>query len=112
MFTCNISLKVNPQVYSDAERTKLEELSYSNFPILFKDQEFTRDSVGCNRVNELMRNSKYTRPIVPSLGLLCSPYWTDNHLCISAKTGIRQVIYIFKVFFRKMLQTVETMSKT
>ena len=76
-------------MYSDAERTKLEELSYSNFPILFKDQKFMRDSLGCNRVNELIRNSKYTRPIVPSLGLLCSPYWTDDHLCISNKTGTR-----------------------
>jgi len=81
-----VSRKNNDQimVYSDANRTKLEELSYANFPVLFKDQEFTK--YGCDRVQQFTKHGKH-KGVIASLGLLCNPKFTKNHLCISKKTG-------------------------
>jgi hypothetical protein len=86
-----VSRKTNDQimVYSDANRTKLEELSYANFPVLFKDQEFTK--YGCDRVQQFTKHGKH-KGVIASLGLLCNPKFTKNHLCISKKTGSPKTI--------------------
>lgn len=74
-------------IFSDSNRTLLKEFSYSNFPVLFQDAEFSQK--GCKKAQRFMKGpvKRKLSGVIPSVGGFCNPTFTNKKACISKKTG-------------------------